>query len=232
MSTNIRRRGLGDPVPSVWEILSQVDVSEHTETKGGLTYLSWPWAWKHVKDRYPDATFEKHVFNGVPPMCDARGFAWVMVTVTIQAHPVTEILPVMDHHNKAIQNPDAFAVNTALQRCMVKAIAFHGLGHHIYAGEDTPPGAAEPRLGEVIDPTPAPAAEPIIVVDIEDTLDLPPAKKESSVLMSLRSCRSKHDIEAWERDNDAELAWLEGHSADEYEKIRQTRKNLKESRNG
>ena len=43
--------------------------------------------------------------------------------------------------NKAIANPDAFAINTAMQRCLVKAIALHGIGLYIYAGEDLPPGS-------------------------------------------------------------------------------------------
>jgi len=40
---------------SIWETLSKVDVSEHTEQKNGLTYLSWAWAWGKVKDHYPQA---------------------------------------------------------------------------------------------------------------------------------------------------------------------------------
>ena len=42
--------------------------------------------------------------------------------------------------DSATANPDAFAVNTAMQRCLAKAIALHGLGLYIYAGEDLPPG--------------------------------------------------------------------------------------------
>jgi len=45
---------------------------------------------------------------------------------------------VMDFRNKAIHNPDAFSVNTAMQRCLAKAISLHGLGMYIYAGEDLP----------------------------------------------------------------------------------------------
>jgi hypothetical protein len=51
---------------------------------------------------------------------------------------MTSQLPEMDHRNKAISNPDAFSVNTAMQRCLAKAIALHGLGLYIYAGEDIP----------------------------------------------------------------------------------------------
>ena len=44
---------------------------------------------------------------------------------------VTETMPVLDHRNRSIQNPDSFAVNNSLQRCLTKAIAYHGLGHYI-----------------------------------------------------------------------------------------------------
>ena len=71
-------------IESVWSKLSQVDVSEHCATKGGFTYLSWSWAWSYVKDHYPDATFEKHLFDGLPYMVDGQGFAYVQVTVTIE----------------------------------------------------------------------------------------------------------------------------------------------------
>ncbi len=152
-----------EAVPSAWSTLSKVDVSEHCETKGGFTYLSWSWAWSTLKKHYPDATFEKHLFDGLPYMLDAQGFAFVQVTVTIVGQSATEILLGPQSLNKPIKNPDSFAVNTALQRCLVKAIAFHGLGHYVYAGEDLPPGA-EPKLGEVVDD------EPMVVENIEDTL--------------------------------------------------------------
>ena len=47
-------------------------------------------------------------------------------------------LPVMDFKNKAISKPNAFDINKAMMRCLVKGIAVHGLGLYIYAGEDLP----------------------------------------------------------------------------------------------
>ena len=64
----------------------------------------------------------------------------VFCTVTAFGKEMTSQLPVMDYKNKAISNPDSMAVNTAMQRCLAKAIALHGLGLYIYAGEDTAPG--------------------------------------------------------------------------------------------
>ena len=67
----------------------------------------------------------------------------------------------LDHRNKPIQGPNAFDVNNALQRCLTKAIAYHGLGHYIYAGEDVPQEAISPSQdgqASVSAPTPAKAA--------------------------------------------------------------------------
>lgn len=134
---------------SVWETLSGIDVSEHTEEKNGLTYLSWAWAWGIVKKHYPTATYDKHLYGGANGsrayMLDENGYGFVAVTVTIEEESQTEVMPVLNHANKAVQNPDSFQVNTALQRCLAKCCAMHGLGHYIYAGEDLPEGV-EPTV--------------------------------------------------------------------------------------
>ena len=75
-------------------------------------------------------------------MVDERGFAYVKVTVYTNDDIQTEVFPVLNHSNKPVQNPDAFTVNTSMQRCLVKAIAMLGLGLYIYAGEDVPEGAS------------------------------------------------------------------------------------------
>jgi hypothetical protein len=80
---------------------------------------------------------------------DINGTAMVFVTVTMFDKPMTCQLPVMDYRNKAIPNPDAFAVNTAIMRCMTKALALHGLGLYLYSGEDVP----EEGRSVVITPT-------------------------------------------------------------------------------
>ena len=129
---------------SVWETLSKIDVSKHTEEKNGLTYLSWAWAWGIVKQHYPLARFQKNLFDStntkMPYMIDPSGFAFVSVTVFIEDEEQTELLPVLDYANKPVANPNSFQVNTALQRCLAKCCAMHGLGHYIYAGEDLPQG--------------------------------------------------------------------------------------------
>ena len=161
---------------TVWETLTtnevKVAVDEHRQQKGNVDYLSWAWAWGKLKDHYPDASFEKHWFedgaNRIPYTCDKHGFAYVQVTVTVEGSSLTEILPVLNHNNKPVTNPDSFEVNTALHRCLCKAIGYHGLGFHIYAGED------------LQDYTPD---NPVVVDSIEDTIE-PPTESKGKALVN------------------------------------------------
>jgi len=137
---------------NVWNTLSAIDCSKHVEKKNGFTYLSWAWAWSILKQHYPTAQYTKHLFqvngNNLPYMMDADGNAYVTVTIKIMPdnnaesitalESATEIMPVLNHANRPIKNPNSFEVNASLQRCMVKAIAALGLGCYIYAGEDMP----------------------------------------------------------------------------------------------
>jgi hypothetical protein len=58
--------------------------------------------------------------------------------VTVQGITLSQIHPVLDGKNRPLQVPTSFDINTSIQRCLVKAIALHGLGLNIYAGEDLP----------------------------------------------------------------------------------------------
>jgi hypothetical protein len=110
--------------------LRNVDVSDKVEKKNGLSYLSWAWAVDTLLQHDPQATwsFGQPVMFGETMM--------VFCTVNAFGKSMTAQLPVMDYRNKAIPNPDAFATNTAMQRCLTKAIALHGLGLSLYVGED------------------------------------------------------------------------------------------------
>lgn len=118
-----------------------INVNGHTEKKNGLTYLSWAWAWAEVLKVDPSATWGVVNYGDVPCMYIGKT-AMVHTWVTIKGLRRDCMLPVMDHRNKAIPEPDAFAVNTAIMRCMTKAISMHGLGLYIYAGEDLPQAEA------------------------------------------------------------------------------------------
>lgn len=122
--------------------LLKINVNEHTEQKNGLTYLSWAWAWAEVLKIDPAANWSLSEYGPeharLPYMALPDGSAMVKVSVTIKGDTKACVLPVMNHRNQAIKNPDAFAINTATMRCLAKAIGMHGLGLYIYAGEDLP----------------------------------------------------------------------------------------------
>lgn len=125
---------------SVFETLNSINVNGHTEKKNNLTYLSWAWAWAEVKKAYPTATYTIYEnSDGWNYFTDGRT-AWVKTGVTIEGLEHIEYLPVMDFKNKSIplENITSFDVNKAIQRSLTKAVARHGLGLYIYAGEDLP----------------------------------------------------------------------------------------------
>jgi hypothetical protein len=135
--------------------MAAINVNEHVEKKQGLSYLPWAWAVDLLLRADPTATWEYRDFNGAPHLTLADGTAMVFCTVTAFGQSRTMQLPVMDHRNKAIANPDAFAVNTAMQRALVKAVACHGLGLYLYAGEGLRDGDTSREESQ---PTPAKAA--------------------------------------------------------------------------
>jgi hypothetical protein len=112
--------------------IRKINVNEHTDKKGKFTYLSWAWAVDQLLQLDPKATWDYQA-----PM-QFGDTLMVFCSVTAFDKTMTAQLPVLNHQNKAIANPNAMDVNTAMQRCLAKAIALHGLGLYIYAGEDVP----------------------------------------------------------------------------------------------
>ena len=120
-----------------------INVNTHIEKKNGLSYLSWAWAVDQLLMLDSEASWE----YGEP-----RRFGktlMVFCTVTAFGKKRTAQLPVMDFYNRAISNPDAYQVNTAMQRCLAKAISLHGIGLYIYAGEDLPDEETKAKESEV-----------------------------------------------------------------------------------
>ena len=125
----------------VWADLSAINVNDHIQKKGNLSYLSWAWAWSTLMSKYPESYYvfqDNRTENGT-----------VMVECVLTIHEGEEVatrtmwLPVMDHRNKAIVDPDTRAISDARMRCLVKCLAMFGLGFYIYAGEDIPQAEAE-----------------------------------------------------------------------------------------
>jgi hypothetical protein len=113
--------------------LSKINVNQHTEKKGRFTYLSWTFAVSEAMKADPMT-----VWAFREPMVFPDGTMMVHCDVTMFGKSIYMFLPVMNNQNKAIPKPNAFDVNSAMMRCLVKAIAAHGLGLYIYAGEDLP----------------------------------------------------------------------------------------------
>lgn len=143
---------------SVFETLNRINVNDHTEKKNGLTYLSWAWAWSELLKAYPDSTYTIYEnAQGLNYHTDGKT-AWVKTGVTVEGKECIEYLPVMDFKNRSIpiESITSFDVNKAIQRSLTKAVARHGLGLYIYAGEDLPEGE---------EPAPAPKTRAQIIGD-------------------------------------------------------------------
>lgn len=128
---------------SVFETLSAINVSGKTEKKNGLTYLSWSYAWGEVKKLYSSAqykVYERDTQYGPVNYFTDGMTCYVKVGVTIEGLEYIEMLPVMDYRNKsiALDKVTSCDVNKTIQRAITKAIARHGLGLYVYAGEDYP----------------------------------------------------------------------------------------------
>jgi len=182
------------------ELISKLltkNVNDHVEKKNGLSYLSWAWAWAEALKADANAVYKVEMFDCKCYM-DINGTAMVFVTVTMFGKAITCQLPVMDYRNKAILNPDAFAVNTAIMRCMTKGLSLHGLGLYIYAGEDLP----EEGRSVVITPT-------------QGAIDnIPPEELQYLQEMAvdlIATCEQGDPKAAWEK--------LEGENLDDQQKI-------------
>ena len=145
---------------SVFDKLSAVKVAEKVEKKGQLSYLSWAHAWAYAKKLYP--TLRRTVYeteDGMNYFTDGNT-AWVKVGVTIDSVEYIDYLPIMNTSGRPrsikLDQITSFDVNTSIQRSTVKALALHGLGLSVYAGED------------LIDANPVVTNKPLINLEIED----------------------------------------------------------------
>jgi len=149
-----------------FEKLNNVNVNDKTEERSGLTYLAWAYAWGELKKLYPMS------FYTIYENAEGRFYhhdgktAWVKTGVTVVDGDMSlehiEYLPVMDFRNKSISidSITSFDVNKAIQRSLTKAIARHGLGLYIYAGEDLPDG--EEPIKESVVPMSKRLSSPVV----------------------------------------------------------------------
>ena len=208
--------------------LLKLNVNDHVEKKQNLSYLSWAWAWAEALKADPAASFEvktfKHDEYTEVPYMGVNGTAMVWVTVTLFGKPMTCFLPVMDHRNKPITNPDAFQVNTAIMRCMTKGLALHGLGLYIYAGEDLPEGEAEPVIVKAITP------DKRATVDVEVNTGNADANAElfaEGMITFTNHCEDAMSLNRYWKANQAQLDGLKVSHPALYEQVRNRFAELK-----
>ncbi|MDE7436864.1 MAG: DUF1071 domain-containing protein [Muribaculaceae bacterium] len=151
-----------DNVAEKFNQLVSLNVNEKTESKNGLSYLSWSNAWLEFKKVYPTATYNvvKNTLTGLPYFVDPNIGIMVFTEVTADNQTYSMWLPVMDSSNKAMKiqpytyqvwnkttrqyenrNVEAatmFDINKAIMRCLTKNLAMFGLGLYLYNGEDMP----------------------------------------------------------------------------------------------
>ena len=118
--------------------LFKTDVSKYTEKKGKFNYLSWAYAVQELKRACPAARWGVTKAEDGSPFFKTECGYFVDVWVEVDGVSLSQIHPVLDHKNNPIEEPNAFQINTSLQRALAKAIALHGLGLYIFAGEDIP----------------------------------------------------------------------------------------------
>jgi hypothetical protein len=138
------------------------DIGPHIEKDyKGLSYLSWPFAFRYLKEHFPTlfVAFEEKTI-GWPVFGEPGAFILrPYLTDGVRRTPAL-VFPVMDRKHNSIQQLDGRAISDNIQRASVKAIAtFTGLGLRLYAGEDIPKEEApKPALQQDV-PKPARAAK-------------------------------------------------------------------------
>jgi len=152
---------------SYFEKLVAINVKSKIEKKGNLDYLSWANAWAYLKLEHSDA--QRNVYES--PETGLNWFTdgvtgYVKVGIIVNNIEHIDYLPIKDFRQKSItvDKITSMDVNTAIQRATAKAIAMHGLGLSLYAGEDlveTTNVTATPPKAEKV--------KTLITLDIGDT---------------------------------------------------------------
>lgn len=156
--------------------LASLNVNDKTESKNGLTYLSWSNAWLEFKKVYPTATYNiiKNPQTGLPYFEDPNVGIMVFTEVEADGLKYQMWLPVMDSSNRAMKSaPYTYQVwnkttkqyenrrveaatstdiNRGLMRALTKNLAMFGLGLYIYNGEDMPESLEDNTTPEIAQP--------------------------------------------------------------------------------
>jgi hypothetical protein len=198
----------------IFKKLTSVDVNDRLQNKNGFSYLPW-------------ADCEQFAYNTIDPELIQVTQAETMVGLTITPMPgdgymvkavVTiagvargDWYPVIDYDNRVIKSPNAFDINTALQRAKVKAFAQHGLGLYVFLGKDGPQEYNPNVAGSIPDvppKSPPKKAEPTPVVTPPKATPKPVAKETvQDTVHDEKPTWPDNDVAPWETP---QRNWLEG----------------------
>lgn len=211
MNAAINPTVLNNESSNHFEQLAAISVSGHIEKKNNMSYLSWAWAVDKLMRIDPQANW---AFRD--PMYFPDGSMMVHCDVTVFGKTMYMFLPVMDHRNKAILKPNAFDINKAMMRCLVKGIAVHGLGLYIYAGEDLPEEektqqAAQPQQQQTPQNQQHPNAAQQLTAEFQQALQAIHHTQNEADLATIykrfkgtsfesqivKACKAKKDMEGW-----------------------------------
>lgn len=211
MNAAINPAVLNNESANHFEQLAAISVSGHIEKKNNMSYLSWAWAVHKLMRIDPQANW---AFRD--PMTFPDGSMMVHCDVTVFGKTMYMFLPVMDYWNKAIANPNAFDINKAMMRCLVKGIAVHGLGLYIYAGEDLheeekTQQAAQPQQQQTPQNQQHPNAAQQLTAEFQQALQVIHHTQNEADLGTIykrfkgtsfesqivKACKAKKDMEGW-----------------------------------
>ncbi|EPF6421776.1 DUF1071 domain-containing protein [Acinetobacter baumannii] len=211
MNAAINPAVLNNESANHFEQLAAISVSGHIEKKNNMSYLSWAWAVDKLMRIDPQANW---AFRD--PMTFPDGSMMVHCDVTVFGKTMYMFLPVMDYWNKAIANPNAFDINKAMMRCLVKGIAVHGLGLYIYAGEDLheeekTQQAAQPQQQQTPQNQQHPNAAQQLTAEFQQALQVIHHTQNEADLGTIykrfkgtsfesqivKACKAKKDMEGW-----------------------------------
>jgi hypothetical protein len=119
----------------------ELAIGDHVEKNyKGLSYLSWPFAFRYLKEQFPALFVAFEEASAGWPVFGKEG-CWLLrpyLTDGIRRTPAL-VFPIMDNKHNAVKELDARQVSDNIQRASVKCIAtFTGLGLKLYSGEDIP----------------------------------------------------------------------------------------------
>lgn len=211
MNAAINPAVLNNESANHFEQLAAISVSGHIEKKNNMSYLSWAWAVDKLMRIDPQANW---AFRD--PMTFPDGSMMGHCDVTVFGKTMYMFLPVMDYWNKAIANPNAFDINKAMMRCLVKGIAVHGLGLYIYAGEDLheeekTQQAAQPQQQQTPQNQQHPNAAQQLTAEFQQALQVIHHTQNEADLGTIykrfkgtsfesqivKACKAKKDMEGW-----------------------------------